>query len=387
MKKVYLDHNATTPVHPEVLKAMLPYFSEIYGNASSIHYFGRQARAALEQSRETISGILGCQPEEVIFTSGGTESDNFAIKGTAWQYKDRGRHIITSAIEHPAVLESCKFLEQSGFRVSYLKPNGKGVIEPDELKGALADDTILVTIMHANNEIGVIQPIAELAAVAHEKDVLFHTDAVQSTGKIAFRIADLGVDMLSVSGHKIYGPKGIGLFYIRKDLRIQPHSHGGSHEFGRRAGTENISGIVGLAKAMEIADRDMETESERLKKLTGSFIEKLQGRIADTELIGDKDNRVPNTVNVVFKAIEGESIVISLDIKGIGVSSGSACSAGSNGPSHVILAMGVPPDLAQGSIRFSFGRENDESDVDYVVDILEKEIRRLRSISPLYQHK
>ncbi|MCD6163302.1 MAG: cysteine desulfurase NifS [candidate division Zixibacteria bacterium] len=386
MKRVYLDHNATTPVHPEVFQAMKPFCLEEFGNASSIHGFGRFAREAVENARETIAKICKCSPEEIVFTSGGTESDNMAIKGTAWQYMKKGQHIITSAIEHPAILESCHFLEQYGFQITYLKSDNKGIISPDDLKKAIRDDTILVSIMHANNETGAIQPIAELANIAHEKDILFHTDAVQSTCKIPYTIGELGVDMLSISGHKIYGPKGIGLFYIKKNTKIQQLSHGGSHENNHRAGTENVAGIVGIAKAIEISWQDMAKETARLRSLTGKFISELKNRIDDIDIVGDIDNRVPNTVNVVFKAIEGESIVLSLDLKGIAVSSGSACSSGAVEPSHVIMAMGIPAELAQGSIRFSFGRSNDESDVEYVLDVLQREVKRLRSISPLYHN-
>ena len=384
MKRIYVDHNATTPVSPDVFEAMKPYFTDDFGNASSIHGFGRNARVAIENSRETIADLFKCSPDEIVFTSGGTESDNMAIKGTAWAKTDKGKHIITSTIEHPAVLESCHFLEGLGFEITYLSPDSKGRISPDDLKKALRPDTILVTIMHANNETGTIQDIHWLAEVAHEAGTLFHTDAVQSTGKIPYSIDKLGVDMLSVSGHKIYGPKGVGLFYIKKKTRIQQLSHGGSHEHKHRAGTENVAGIIGLTKAIEIAWDDMDVETARLNRLTNLFIEGVKNRIDDITLIGDQKNRVPNTVNIAFKAIEGESIVLSLDMKGIAVSSGSACSSGAVEPSHVILALGIPPEQAQGAIRFSFGRSNTESDVNYILDVLEHEVARLRSISPLY---
>jgi len=385
MKRIYLDHNATTPVHPEVLEAMKPYFSDEFGNASSLHGYGRAARIALENAREKIAGLFKCFPDEIIFTSGGTESDNMAIKGTAWAKMEKGKHIITSNIEHPAVLQSCHFLEEQGFEITYLHTGVDGRVCPDDLKKAIRPDTILVSIIHANNETGVIQDIVRLVKMAHDRNVPFHTDAVQSTGKIPFTIDQLGVDMLSVSGHKLYGPKGVGVFYIKKKTEIRRLSHGGSHEFNRRAGTENVAGIVGLAKAIEIAWRDMDTESEKLRKLTKIFVDGVRNRIDGIRIIGDQKNRVPNTVNIAFKAIEGESIVLSLDLKGVAVSSGSACSSGAVEPSHVILAMGVSPDLAQGSIRFSFGRSNSESDIDYLLDILEQEVNRLRSISPLYQ--
>ncbi|MCP4581398.1 MAG: cysteine desulfurase [candidate division Zixibacteria bacterium] len=387
MKRIYLDHNATTPVHPEVFEAMKPYFLDIYGNASSVHEFGRKARVALEQARESIAKLFNCSPEEIVFTSGGTESDNMAIKGAAFANKSNGNHIITSAIEHHAVLESCHSLEQRGYEVTVLTPDAKGLISPDQLRQAIKPETILVSIMHANNEIGIIQDIPELAGVAHDLGVLFHTDAVQSAGKIPYTIDQLGVDLLAVSGHKIYGPKGVGLLYIKKKTNIRTLSHGGSHEFKRRAGTENVAGAVGLAKALEIGWRDMESETTRLNRLTSAFVNGVKNRIDDITIIGDQENRVPNTVNIAFEAIEGESIVLSLDMKGIAVSSGSACSSGAVEPSHVVLALGIPGALAQGSIRFSFGRHSDEADLDYILDVLEKEVARLRSISPLYSAK
>lgn len=384
MKRVYLDHNATTPVHPEVMEAMKPYFMDDFGNPSSLHGFGRKARVAVERAREKIAGILKCLPQEIIFTSGGTESDNMAIKGTAWARKDIGRHIITSTIEHHAVLEPFHFLERNGFETTFLKPDSKGRISVDDLKKAIRPDTILVTIIHANNETGTVQDIAKMAEVAHRVGVLFHTDAVQSTGKIPYEIDKLGVDMLSVSGHKLYGPKGVGLLYLNRKTKIHQLSHGGSHESNRRAGTENVPGVVGLAKAIWIAWRDMDEETKKLTRLTSVFTEEVKKRIPDITIIGDQENRVPNTVNIAFSAIEGESILLSLDLKGIAVSAGSACASGETEPSHVILAMGVPPELAQAAIRFSFGRSNELSDLDYVLDILEKEVARLRSISPLY---
>ncbi len=386
MKKVYLDHNATTPVHPEVMEAMKPYFMDEFGNPSSLHGYGRKSRVAIESAREKIAGIFKCLPQEIIFTSGGTESNNLAIKGIAWARKNMGRHIITSTIEHHAVLEPFHYLERNGFEATFLEPDSNGRISVDDLKNALRTDTILVSIIHANNETGTIQDIAELAEITHKTGALFHTDAVQSTGKIPYEIDKLGVDILSVSGHKLYAPKGVGLLYLNKKVKIQQLNHGGSHESNRRAGTENVPGIVGLAKAIEIAWRDMDEETERLTKLTGIFTEEVKKRIPDITIIGDQKHRVPNTVSIAFSAVEGESILLSLDLKGIAVSAGSACASGETEPSHVILAMGVPPELAQATIRFSFGRLNDFSDIDYVLDALEKEVDRLRSISPLYHN-
>jgi len=387
MKRIYLDHNATTPVHPEVFEAMKPYFMDTFGNASSTHEFGRKARVALEQAREKIASLLGCKADEVIFTSGGTESDNMAIKGTVWANADQKTHLITSAIEHHAVLETCKYLAAHGSALTILQPDNLGIISPDDLHKAITKDTVLVSIMHANNETGTIQDIAALAKVAHESGVLFHTDAVQSAGKIPYKINQLDVDMLSISAHKLYGPKGIGLLYLRKGTNLVQLSHGGSHEFKRRAGTENVPSAIGLAKALEIAYRDMEMETARLNRMTAKFAEQLQVHIDGIHFIGDQQKRVPNTINVAFEAIEGESILLSLDMKGIAVSSGSACTSGATEPSHVALAMGVKPELAQGAIRFSFGRHSEEADLDFVIDTLVKEVGRLRSMSPLYRAK
>jgi cysteine desulfurase len=384
MRNIYLDHNATTPVHSDVLAAMLPYFTDKFGNASSIHASGREAKAALEEARTSIAQLLGCKPSEIYFTSGGTESDNFAIKGTAFANRARGKHVITSPIEHHAVSRSCEFLEKEGFEVTCLPVDGEGLVDPDELRRAIRPDTTLVTIMHANNETGIIQDLEELVKVAHESEVYFHTDAVQATGKIAYKIPDLGCDLLSISAHKLYGPKGVGLLFIKSGVKIQPWNEGGGHERGRRAGTENIAGIVGLAKALEIAYRDMDDETAKLKSMTTRFYKLVKDRIPDIRLNGSFERRVPNTLNISFKAIEGESMILSLDMKGISVSSGSACTSGATEPSHVLLAMKVPPELAHGSLRFSFGRSNNEEDIDYVVDILAKEVQRLRSISPLY---
>jgi cysteine desulfurase len=384
MRTIYLDHNATTPVHPEVLDAMQPYFSGVYGNASSLHQSGREAKAALEDARQSIADIMGCPASELIFTSGGTESDNFAIKGTAYANRSKGKHIITSSIEHHAVEISCRFLEKEGYDVTYLPVDSYGFVDPDDLKKAIRPDTTLVTIMYANNETGVIQDIKALIAVARDAGVYFHTDAVQATGKISYKIEDIGCDLLSVSAHKLYGPKGVGLLYIKSGTAIFPWNEGGGHEKGMRAGTENIAGVIGLAEAIKIADRDMAPWTERLLKMTREFYKSIEKRIPDIHLNGHFEKRVPNTVNISFKAIEGEAILLTLDMKGIMVSTGSACTSGATDPSHVLKAMGISRELAQGSIRFSFGRSNKPEDVGYVVDILEKEIGRLRSISPLY---
>ena len=384
MRMIYLDHNATTPVHPEVMEAMQPYFTEKFGNASSIHQSGREAKSALEDARQKSAELLGCKPSELYFTSGGTESDNFAIKGTAFANRDKGEHIITSSIEHHAVDVSCKFLEKEGFEVTYLPVDSEGFVDPHDLRRALRKDTILVTVMHANNETGVIQDLKSLTSIAREGGILFHTDAVQATGKIPYRIEDLGCDLLSISAHKLYGPKGVGLIFIKSGTKIQPWNEGGGHERGRRAGTENVAGAVGLAAAMEIAARDMKTETDKMISMTGRFYQLIEERIPDIKLNGSLERRVPNTLNISFRAVEGEAMILSLDLKGVMVSSGSACTSGATEPSHVLKAMGVPPEMAQGSVRFSFGRSNKEDDVEYVVDILAQEVRRLREISPLY---
>jgi cysteine desulfurase len=384
-RKIYLDHNATTPVYPEVLEAMLPFYKEGFGNASSIHSFGREAKVALEESREKISKLLNADPLEIYFTSGGTESDNLAVKGIAWANRKKGNHIITSKIEHHAILESCKFLEREGLEVTYLPVDRYGLADPDELKKNIKKETILVSIMHANNEVGTIEPIEELSKIARENGVYFHTDAVQSTGKIKIDVNSLGVDLLSLSAHKFYGPKGVGAIYIKRGVRLTPLAHGGHHEKARRAGTENVPGIVGLAKALEIANRDMEKEDKRLKNLSERFFEKITEQIPDVYLNGHPELRIPNTLNLSFKGVEGESIILSLDLKGIAVASGSACTSGTLEPSHVLSAMGVPPDLAQSSLRFSFGRSNTIDDIDYVVEVLPEIVSRLRAMSPIYQ--
>jgi cysteine desulfurase len=384
-RKIYLDHNATTPVHPAILEAMLPFYKEGFGNASSIHSFGREAKVVLEESREKVAKFLNADPLEIYFTSGGTESDNLAVKGVAWANKKKGNHIITSQIEHHAVLESCKFLEKEGYEITYLPVDKYGLVDHDELKKSIKKETVLVSIMHANNEVGTVQPMAELAGLAKEKGVYFHTDAVQSTGKMKIDVDELNVDMLSLSAHKFYGPKGVGALYIKRGVRLTPLAHGGHHEKSRRAGTENVPGIVGLAKALEIAHSDMQEEEKRLKYLTEVFYKKITERIPDVFLNGHPVLRIPNTMNLSFKGVEGESIILNLDLKGIGVASGSACTSGSLEPSHVLSAMGVPGDLAQSSLRFSFGRSNTMEDVDYVVEILPEIIVKLRAMSPIYQ--
>lgn len=387
MKQVYLDHNATTPVLPDVLDAMLPYYKENFGNASSIHSFGRQVREAVEESRQKVASLIGAQASEIVFTSGGSESDNFAIKGAAYHLKHRGNHIITSSIEHLAVLTPCKRLEREGFRVTYLPVDSDGIVNVEELKNALTKETILISVMLANNEVGTIQPITEIGGIARENRILFHTDAVQAAGKIGIDVNALGVDLLSLSAHKLYGPKGIGALYIRKKTRLEPLIVGGHHERNLRAGTENVAGIVGFGKASDIACNEMETQSKRLISLRERLYERICDKIEDVKLNGHPTNRLPNTLNVSFEYLEGESIILSLDLEGVAVSTGSACTSGSLEPSHVLIAMGISPQTAQGSIRFSFGRMNTEQDVDYVIEVLPPIIERLRSMSPLYEKK
>ncbi len=384
MRKVYLDHSATTPVHPEVLEAMLPYYKEKFGNPSSIHEYGKVAKVALEEAREKVAKLFNCSPYEIYFTSGGTESDNLAIKGVAFANKKKGKHIITSSVEHHAVLESCKFLKKEGYEITYLPVDRWGLVDPNDLRKNIKDDTILVSIMHVNNETGTIQPIEELVRIAKEKGVYFHTDAVQSAGKILLDVGKLPVDLASISGHKIYGPKGVGAIYIRKGTRIIPLSHGGHHERSRRAGTENIPGIVGLGKTTEMALKDMDKHNKHLKNLTETFFKKLKETVKDIQLNGHPEKRIPSTLNISFKGVEGESIILSLDMKGVAVASGSACTSGSLEPSHVLSAMRIEPAVAQSSIRFSFGRENVIDDVDYTLSVLPEIIERLRSMSPIY---
>lgn len=387
MRKVYLDHSATTPLRPEVLKAILPYLESRFGNASSIHGFGREAKVALEEAREKVAEVIHAASSEVFFTSGGTESDNLAIKGTAFANRKKGKHIITSEIEHHAVLESCKFLEKEGFEVTYLPVDSQGLVDPDDLKKAIRDDTTLVSIMHVNNEVGSIQPVEELCTIAKDKGAYFHSDAVQSVGKMRVNVQTSNVDMLSMSGHKIYGPKGVGVLYVRKGVRITPWTHGGHHERSRRAGTENVPGIVGFARALELMNQELEDRREQMKNLTETFYRKLVESIPDVVLYGDSDKRIPNILSLSFKGVEGESVILSLDLKGVAVASGSACTSGTLEPSHVLSAMGVPPEVAQGAVRFSFGRDNTMDDVEYVLSLLPEIVQRLRSISPLYAQK
>ncbi len=385
MKQVYLDYNATTPLDERVLEAMLPYLKEKYGNASSVHNFGREAKTALEEAREKVAALLNADPSEIYFTSGGTESDNIALKGAAYINQSKKNHLIVSSIEHHAILESAKFLAKNGFKADYLTVDKYGIVSSEDLKQKITENTSVVSVMHSNNEVGTIQDIAALAGIAKEKGALFHTDAVQSGGKVKLDVKALNVDLLSMSGHKIYGPKGTGIIFIRKGVRITPLFHGGHHEKKRRAGTEDVPGIVGFARALELAENMREQEHKRWTELAEFFIDGVQSKIPDVFLNGPRDERrIPSTVNLSFKAVEGESIILSLDMKGVAVASGSACTSGSLEASHVLMAMGVSAELAQGSIRFSLGRFTTKDDLQYTIDVLPEIIDRLRAMSPLY---
>lgn len=384
MPEIYLDYNATAPIHPEVLEAMQPYLTEKFGNPSSLHSFGREAKVAVEDAREKVAKLINAHPSEIYFTSCGSESDNWAIKGILWANKNKGNHIIISKIEHQAVLETCKFLEENGYSATYLDVDKFGMVNPDDLRKAIRKDTVIISIMHANNEVGAIQPIEELVKIAKEHSVLFHTDAVQSVGKIPVDMQKLGVDLLSISGHKLYAPKGIGVLFIKRGTKISSLMQGGTQERDRRAGTENVASIMGLGKACEIAMRDLEEYREKMKKLSETFLKKILENIPEVYLNGHPTLRVPNTVNLSFNGCDGESIILGLDLQGVAVSSGSACSIGSLEPSHVLMAMGVAKHLTLGSVRFSFGRFNSMEDVEHVTEILPGIVEKIRSLQPSY---
>lgn len=382
---IYLDHAATTYVKPEVFEAMKPYFSEQFGNASSIYSIGRNSKKAVEEAREKVAKALGAQAREIYFTGSGSEADNWALKGIASANRKKGNHIITSAIEHPAIMNSCKYLESEGYEVTYLPVDGDGLVSTDELRKAIKDTTILISIMFANNEIGTIQPIQEIGEIAREKGIVFHTDAVQAIGNIAIDVEKLKIDVLSLSAHKFYGPKGVGALYVKKGVKINSFIHGGQQERGKRASTENIPSIVGLGKAIEVAMENMEAYNKKLIDLREKTIEGLMAKIPYIRLNGHRTNRLPGNVNISFQFIEGESLLLMLDMQGVCGSSGSACSSGSLDPSHVLMAIGLSHEIAHGSLRLSFGDENTQEDVDYVLEEVPKIVSRLRDMSPLYE--
>lgn len=382
---IYLDHAATTYVKPEVFEAMKPYFCEHFGNASSIYSIGRHSKKAVEEAREKVAKAIGAQAKEIYFTGSGSEADNWALKGVAAANKKKGNHIITSAIEHPAIMNSCKYLEGEGFEVTYLPVDSDGIVSLEDLKNAIKENTILISIMFANNEIGTIQSVQEIGAIARERGILFHTDAVQAVGNIPIDVEKMNIDLLSLSGHKLYGPKGIGALYVRKGVKISSFIHGGQQERGKRASTENIPAIVGLGEAIELATENLEEYNKKLISLRERTIEGLMARIPYIRLNGHRHNRLPGNVNISFQYIEGESLLLMLDMLGVCGSSGSACSSGSLDPSHVLMAIGLPHEIAHGSLRLSFGDENTDEDVDYILEEIPKIVNRLRDMSPLYE--
>lgn len=385
MRKVYLDNAATTALSPRVLEAMLPYFTQYYGNPSSVHAFGREAKQGLDKARDQVAKALHCEPSEVIFTGCGTESDNTVLLGVAQRYGDKGKHIITTNVEHHAILHTCEYLEKQGYSVTYLPVDQDGLVTAEQVAAAIRPDTILVSIMFANNEVGTIMPIQEIGAVCKEKGVLFHTDAVQAVGHIPVDVQTMHIDMLSLSAHKFHGPKGVGALYCRKGIRLPSYIMGGAQERGRRAGTENVAGIVGLGAAIQLATEQLEENRAKMTALRDRLMTGIQARISEVKLNGHPTNRLPNNVNFSFKYIEGESILLMLDMNGIAASSGSACTSGSLDPSHVLLALGLPHEIAHGSVRLTLGDETTEEDIDYTIDVLEKTVARLRAMSPLYK--
>ena len=382
---IYVDHSATTPVRQEVLEAMLPYFTDTFGNPSSIYSAGREAKRAIEEARDTVARLLHCQNSEIYFTGGGTEADNWALIGAAFANQKKGNHIITSAIEHHAVLHTCQYLEKHGFRVTYVGVDADGIVKLDELEAAICDETILISVMMANNEIGTIQPIREIGEIARAHKILFHTDAVQAVGQLEIDLSRLPVDMLSLSAHKFHGPKGIGLLYVKKGAKVDIYLHGGGQESGKRAGTENTPGIVGLARALSLAVAEREEHCKRMAALRDRFIEQVEARIPYIRLNGSRDRRLHTNANFSFRFIEGESLLLMLDLKGIAASSGSACTSGSLDPSHVLLAIGLTHEVAHGSLRVTFGEDNTMEDVEAIVAALEEVVPKLRQMSPLYE--
>lgn len=385
MKHIYFDNSATTRVDDEVLKEMMPYLTEEYGNASSIYKLGRNNRNAVETAREKVARAINAEPEEIYFTSGGTESDNTAIRGIAYNNKKKGNHIITSKIEHPAVLETCKQLEKEGFKISYIDVDENGIINLEQLRKSIQDTTILISIMFANNEIGTIQPIKEIGEIARKNNICFHTDSVQAVGSIKIDVKEMNIDSLSMSAHKFYGTKGIGALYVKKGIIFQKFMNGGHQERNKRAGTENVPAIVGMGKAIEIAYRDLEKHTKKIKELRDYYVKQVKDKIPYIRINGDMEKRLPGNSNISFKFIEGESLLLNLDLKGICASSGSACTSGSLDPSHVLLAIGLPHEIAHGSLRISIGKYNTKEEIDYLVENLVEIVGRLRDMSPLYE--
>jgi len=383
VKRIYLDYAATTPTHPDVVKTMLPYFTEKFGNPSAIYACAQETKAAIEDARSKVARLLGARDEEIVFTSGGTEANNFAIKGTAYANKRKGNHIITNVIEHHAVLETCHFLEKMGYQLTILPVDSYGMVSPDDVRNAITPKTILITTMMANNEIGTIQPIAEISKIAREAGVYFHTDAVQTACHLPINVDELGVDMLSMSAHKFYGPKGVGALYIRKGTRLVSFMHGGGQERNRRASTENVPGIVGMGKAVELAMEEIDAEATRITRLRDKLIKGLFDRIDPLRLNGHPQKRLPNNVNISIAFVEGEAICLNLDVEGICASTGSACSSGSLEPSHVMLTLKLPPEEMRSSIRFSLGKWTTDEEIEYVLDVLPRIVNKLRAMSPL----
>ena len=383
-KLIYLDNAATTKTAPEVVEAMLPYFTECYGNASSIYSIGTKSKEAITKSRETIAATLGAKPEEIYFTAGGSESDNWALKATAEAYESKGKHIITSKFEHHAILHTCEALEKEGFEVTYLDVYENGIVHPEDVENAIREDTAIVSIMYANNEIGTIQPISEIGAICRKHGVLFHTDAVQAAGYVKIDVQKENIDLLSMTAHKLHGPKGCGLLYIRKGVRIENLICGGAQERNKRAGTENVAGIVGLDAALQLAVDGMDERNAKLEKMRDRLIDGLL-KIERSRINGDRVHRLPGNVNMCFEGIEGESLLLRLDLKGVSASSGSACTSGSLDPSHVLLAIGLPHEIAHGSMRLSFSDDNTEEDIDYILEIVPEIVSYLRSMSPLWE--
>lgn len=387
MRRIYLDYAATTPVRPEVVQAMLPYFTDVFGNPSTIYACGQEAKGAIEEARSQVAGLIGAGIDEIVFTSGGTEADNFAVKGVVYASKNKQKHIITTPIEHHAVLETCHFLEESGCRVTCLPVDGNGLVDPADVRRAITTDTILISVMHANNEVGTIEPITEIGEVAREAGVCFHTDAVQTAGHLPINVDEMGVDLLSMSAHKLYGPKGIGALYIRKGTRLAAFMHGGEQERGRRASTENVPGIVGFGHAVTLAIEEMSAEAERLTSLRNRLIDGLTEKIDHIRRNGHPTQRLPNNINISIAYVEGESMCLNLDFDGICVSTGSACSSSSTDPSHVMLALGMTPLEAHSSLRMSLGRWTTEEDIDTVLEVLPRVTGKLRDMSPLLKNK